>query len=34
MKKIMPLFEYEPLVLSQEPETSNEKEERGDAYET
>jgi hypothetical protein len=26
----MPLFEYEPLVLSLEPETSNEGEDKGD----
>jgi hypothetical protein len=30
MEKVMPTFEYEPLVLFLEPETSNEEEERGD----
>jgi hypothetical protein len=30
MEKVMPTFEYEPLVLSLEPETSNEEEERRD----
>jgi hypothetical protein len=29
MEKIMPSFEYEPLVLSLEPKTSNEEEDRG-----
>jgi hypothetical protein len=28
----MLLFEYEPLVLSLEPETSDEKEDKGDTY--
>jgi len=30
MEKIMPSFEYEPLVLSPKPETSNEEENRRD----
>jgi hypothetical protein len=28
MEKVMPSFEYEPFVLSQEPKTSNEEEEK------
>ncbi len=28
MEKVMPSFEYEPFVLSQEPETSNEEEDK------
>jgi hypothetical protein len=30
MEKFMPSFEYEPLLLSLEPKTSNEEEDRGD----
>jgi len=30
MEKIMPSFEYEPLVLSPKPKTSNEEENKGD----
>jgi hypothetical protein len=30
MEKIMPLFEYEPLVLFPEPETLNEEEDKRD----
>jgi hypothetical protein len=30
MEKVMPSFEYEPLVLSPEPKTSNEEENKGD----
>jgi hypothetical protein len=30
MEKVMPSFEYEPLVLSLEPETSNEEDKKGD----
>jgi hypothetical protein len=29
MEKVMPLYEYEPLVLFLEPEISNEKKEKG-----
>ncbi len=32
MEKVMPSFEYEPLVLSPKLETSNEEENRGDTY--
>jgi hypothetical protein len=32
MKKIMPSFKYEPLVLFLEPKISNEEEDRGDTY--
>jgi len=30
MEKVMPSFEYEPLVLSPKPKTSNEEENKGD----
>jgi hypothetical protein len=30
MEKVMPLFEYEPLILCLELETSNEEENKGD----
>jgi hypothetical protein len=30
MEKVMPLFEYEPLVLSLEPKTSNEEKNKED----
>jgi len=30
MEKVMPAFEYEPLVLSPKPKTSNEEENKGD----
>jgi hypothetical protein len=30
MEKVMPSFEYEPLILSPKPKTSNEEENRGD----
>ncbi len=29
MKKVIPSFQYEPLVLIQKPKTSNEEEDRG-----
>jgi hypothetical protein len=32
MEKVMPSFEYEPLVLPPKRETSNEEEDRGDTY--
>jgi hypothetical protein len=32
MERVMPSFEYEPLVLSPELETSNEEKDRGDTY--
>ncbi len=32
MEKVMPSFEYEPLVLFPRPETSNEEENKGDTY--
>jgi hypothetical protein len=32
MEKVMPSFEYEPLVLSLESKTSDDKEDRGDTY--
>ncbi len=30
MEKVMPSFEYEPLILSLEPKTANEDENKGD----
>jgi hypothetical protein len=30
MEKLMPSFEYEPLILSPKPETSNEEKDKGD----
>jgi hypothetical protein len=32
MEKVMPLFEYEALILSPEPKTLNEEEDKGDTY--
>jgi hypothetical protein len=34
MKKIMPIFEYEPLVMFQKPKTLDEEEDKGDTYGT
>jgi hypothetical protein len=32
MEKVMPSFEYEPLVLSLKPKTLDDEEDRGDTY--
>jgi len=32
MEKVMPSFEYEPLILSPKPKISNEEENKGDTY--
>ncbi len=32
MEKVMPSFEYEPFVLSPEPQTLDEEEDKGDTY--
>jgi len=32
MEKVMPLFEYEALIISREPKTLDEEEDKGDTY--